>query len=129
MNWWQVILKRNPRAIKDGVIGEVNRFLSQVLGSKFAVRVLVRLFISLSSSLSVVASSAGRIWLFVRLRLHLFFRILALFVTVVVGWLCAAEGPRASWNPQDTVGAAEEHARKHGIDPRDLFLWVDEFSL
>eukprot|EP01047_Picozoa_sp_COSAG01_P129704 COSAG01_NODE_59191_length_301_cov_2.841584_2_plen_26_part_01 len=26
MNWWQVILKRNPRAIKDGVIGEVNRF-------------------------------------------------------------------------------------------------------
>jgi hypothetical protein len=27
------------------------------------------------------------------------------------------------------VGAAEEHARKHGIDPRDLFLWVDEFSL
>ena len=27
------------------------------------------------------------------------------------------------------MGAAEEHARKHGIDPRDLFLWVDEFSL
>ena len=37
--------------------------------------------------------------------------------------------PHSSWNPQDTVGAAEAHARKHGIDPRDLFLWVDEFSL
>jgi hypothetical protein len=91
--WRQVILKRNPRAIKDGVIGEVNRFLSQVLGSKFVVRVLVRLLLSLSSSLLVVASSAGRIWLFVRL---LRFHVLALFVTVVVGWLCAAEGPHSS---------------------------------
>ena len=67
----QVILKRNPRAIKDGVIGEVNRFLSQVLGSKFEVRLLFPF--------------AGRSLSFRRFLLlfYVFFR----FVTVVVGWL------------------------------------------
>ena len=66
-----MILKRNPRAIKDGVIGEVNRFLSQVLGSKFEVRLP---FPFARRSLSF------RRFL---LLLHVFFR----FVTVVVGWL------------------------------------------
>eukprot|EP01047_Picozoa_sp_COSAG01_P036734 COSAG01_NODE_2881_length_6915_cov_5.685739_1_plen_822_part_00 len=61
----QVIRKRNARAILDGQIGEVNRFVSQVLGSRF----------------------------------------------------------------EDTVEAVRNHAQQHGIDPRDLFLWIDEFSL
>ena len=67
----QVILKRNPRAIKDGVIGEVNRFLSQVLGSKFEVRLL---FLFARRSLSFR-------------RFLLLFHVFFLLVTVVVGWL------------------------------------------
>ena len=30
---------------------------------------------------------------------------------------------------QDTVGAVEQHAKKHGIDCCDMHLWMDEFSL
>ena len=66
----QVILKRNPRAIKDGVVGEVNRFLSQVLGSKFEVRLL--LFARRNPSFR---------------RFLLLFHVFFPFVTAVVGWL------------------------------------------